>query len=54
MFISKKKFKALERRIADLEGQVQDQQSLKIKLCVSDTDANNLIEKYGHERHFVG
>ena len=28
MFISKKKFKALERRIADLEGQVRSQQKV--------------------------
>lgn len=32
MFISKKKFNALEKRIADLEMQVQSQQKMEIKI----------------------
>ncbi len=32
MFISRKKFKALEQRIADLEGQVQGQQKCEYEI----------------------
>jgi hypothetical protein len=31
MWISKKKWKALEKRVADLEGQVQSQPDLKVE-----------------------
>ncbi len=46
MWISKKKFQTLEKRIADLEGQVQSQQIIiKTKLNSSDCDTNDLIVK---------
>lgn len=32
MWISKKKWKALEKRVADLEGQVQSQLDIKIDI----------------------
>lgn len=42
MFISRKKYKELLKRIADLEGQVQSQQS-KFELVVSEANPNYLI-----------
>lgn len=34
MWISRKKYNALEKRIADLEGQVQSQQKCNIKVSI--------------------
>lgn len=50
MFISKKKFKNLEKKIADLEEQVQSQQT-KITLSVNTVNRNtyDLVNKH-HQR----
>jgi hypothetical protein len=42
MWISKKKWEALEKRVADLEGKIQGQPNLKVE------DIKHVIEK--HER----
>ncbi|MBU5331445.1 hypothetical protein KQI61_04485 [Anaerocolumna aminovalerica] len=43
MFISKKKYQALEKRIADLEGQVQSQQEIKVSI-VADEISRQIAE----------
>lgn len=44
MFISKKKFEQLDKRIADLERQVQSQQKeITVKLDIPNSNANDLI-----------
>ena len=57
MWISKRKYQNLEKRVADLEGQVQSQQLAEVKLNISDRNAYNLVIKNNHKRslkHCVG
>lgn len=54
MFISKKKYQTLEKRIADLEGQVQSQQEINFTLRITDANSNDLVVKHNHERQIVG
>lgn len=52
MWISRKKWKALKKRVAGLEKQLQDQQQNKeISFCISYGDANNLVKKQDSKRH---
>lgn len=43
MWISKKKWQALEKKVADLEGQVQSQPNLKVE------DIKRVIEKHDRD-----
>ncbi len=51
MWISKKKYKALEKRIADLEVQVQSQQNQRLLDKRSNGDTYNLIRENNQIRH---
>lgn len=47
MLFSRRKVKALERRIADLEAEVQSQHiNYEVKLSSSNCDTDNLVKKY--------
>ena len=52
MWISRKKWKALKKRVADLERQLQDQpRNEEISYLISYRDADNLIKEQDDERH---
>ncbi len=52
MWISRKKWKALKKRVADLERQLQDQpRNEEISYLISYRDADNLVKKQNNERH---
>lgn len=55
MWISRKRFKALEKKIADLEVQVQGQQSLTINLEVDKTaeEISHLVAKRLTEQNII-
>lgn len=52
MWISRKKWKVLEKRVADLERQLQDQpRNEEISYLISYRDADNLVKEQNNERH---
>ncbi|SET71989.1 hypothetical protein SAMN05443270_1108 [Lacrimispora sphenoides] len=50
MWISKKKWEALEKRVADLEIKSQGRQ-IDVKLDIPKGNAYDLVEKYDKERN---
>ena len=52
MWISRKKWKVLEKRVADLEKQIQDQpHNEEISFHIAYRDADNLVKEQDNERH---
>ena len=50
MWISKKKWNDLEKRIVALEKKIQGQQQLDVSINVPEGYSNDMIVKYCHER----
>lgn len=48
MWISKKKYKELEKRVADLE-QYQSQQIMDVNLKLSDSNTYDIFKKYAQK-----
>ena len=52
MWVSKRKWKALKKRVADLERQLQDQpRNEEISFHISYRDTDNLVKEQNNERH---
>lgn len=54
MYITKKRWQALVKRVADLEGQVQSQQKTIFNLVTTNTSPYNLVIEQCQKRQRIG